>query len=126
MHASFLWVFYIVGGILSMWKRANLSANNVHTPWQNVKEYASAHGPQLGINILLSTALFWSWWHDPAALPRLLSFIGLQADYQLPLNPFTSAIYGIFSDNLMDFIVAKGAARFQKPPDQAKGVGAGG
>ena len=102
-----LWAFYILGGLLSVWKRANLSKSKDYTPWGTVKQYLVAHGPQIGINFLLSTGLFWTVWHDTTFLSRMLVYIGIQKDFEVPLNPFTAAIYGVASDNLMDFIVAK-------------------
>ena len=115
MNHLILWLFYISGGVLSMWKRAHLAAKSDYTPWQSLREYATAHGPQLAINFLLSTALFWTWWNDPTILAKLLGVIGVQTDSALPLNPFLAAIYGVFSDVVMDFITAKIALKFQKP-----------
>jgi hypothetical protein len=102
-----LWGFYILGGVLSVWKRANLSANQKFTPWQNVRQYAVAHGPQIGINFLLSSGLFWVMWHDTSFLAKILQYFGINKDFDVPLNPFTAAVYGVFSDQIMDFIVAK-------------------
>lgn len=102
-----LWAFYLLGGVLSVWKRANLSASATHTPWDSVKGYLVAHGPQIGINFLLSSGLFWVMWHDTAFLSKLLQYFGVNKDFDVPLNPFTAAVYGVFSDQLMDFLVSK-------------------
>jgi hypothetical protein len=102
-----LWGFYVLGQTLSMWKRANLSANNKYTPWESVRQYVAGHGPQMGINFLLCTGLFWTVWHDTSSLSRLLQVVGVSKDFDVPLNPFTASVYGVFGDNLMDFIVAK-------------------
>jgi hypothetical protein len=107
-----LWGFYILGGLGSMWKRANLSASSAHTPWDNVRGYAGEHGPQLMINFLLSTALFLTVWQDTSFLTHALLFVGVSKDVEVPLNPFTAALYGVFSDQVMDFIVAKLIGRF--------------
>ena len=107
-----LWLFYILGEVGSMWKRANLSAASSHTPWDNVRGYIGEHGPQLMINFLLSTALFITVWHDTTFLARGLQWVGVQKDFEVPLNPFTAALYGVFSDQVMDFIVAKLIGRF--------------
>lgn len=112
-HIS-LWICYLVGGLLSMWKRAHLSAKSDYTPWQSITGYVSEHGPQMAINFLLSTALFWTWWSDPAIIGKMLGFVGVQVEAALPLNPFLASIYGVFSDVVMDFITAKIAAKFQK------------
>jgi hypothetical protein len=61
----------------------------------------------MGINFLLCTGLFWTVWHDTSSLSRLLQVVGVSKDFDVPLNPFTAAVYGVFGDNLMDFIVAK-------------------
>lgn len=111
-----LWGVYILGQLLSMWKRANLSANSAFTPWQNVRQYVMGHGPQMGINFLLSMGLFWMVWHDTTSLSRLLQVVGVSKDFDVPLNPFTAAVYGVFSDNIMDFVVAKGSARLGLAP----------
>ena len=107
-----LWLFYLLGGVASMWKRANLSASSSHTPWGNVTEYVASHGPQLMINFLLSTALFLTVWMDTTFLTHALLFFGVAKDVEVPLNPFTAALYGVFSDNVMDFVVAKIIGRF--------------
>jgi hypothetical protein len=117
-----LWGFYVLGQTLSMWKRANLSANNKYTPWESVRQYVSGHGPQMGINFLLCTGLFWTVWHDTSSLSRLLQVVGVSKDFDVPLNPFTAAVYGVFGDNLMDFIVAKVGSKIgltaTPPPDK--------
>jgi len=107
-----LWLFYILGGVASMWKRANLSASSTHTPWDNVSGYVKDHGPQLMINFLLSTALFLTVWEDTTFLTKALLMFGVSKDVSVPLNPFTAALYGVFSDNVMDFVVAKLIGKF--------------
>jgi hypothetical protein len=101
-----LWACFLVGGLLSVWKRAYLSASKDYTPWQNVKGYMVAHGPQIGMNFLLASGLFWTVWHDTSFLTKVLAYFGLQKDIEVPLNPFTAGIYGVFSDSIMDFVVA--------------------
>lgn len=112
----FLWAFYILGQLLSMWKRANLSAQSQFSPWENVRQYVRGHAPQMGINFLLCTGLFWTVWHDTTSLSRLLQVIGISKDFDVPLNPFTAAVYGVFGDNVMDFVVAKFAGRVGLAP----------
>jgi hypothetical protein len=107
----FLWGFYILGNVFTVWKRANLSVSKDFTPWNNLKQYLVSHGPTIGINFLLSSGLFWTMWHDTTFLTKMLLYIGIQKDIEVPLNPFTAAIYGVFSDTLMDFITAKITAR---------------
>ncbi len=123
----FLWLFYILGQFFSMWKRANLSAKSQFSPWSNIREYVAGHAPQLGINFLLSTGLFWTVWHDTTFLARMLQIVGVTKDFDVPLNPFTAALYGVGSDTIMDFIVAKLGAKVglapafpkqQEPPQQ--------
>jgi hypothetical protein len=107
----FLWAFYILGNAFAVWKRANLTVSKDFTPWNNLKQYLIGHGPSIGINFLLSTGLFWTVWHDTTFLTKMLAYIGVTKDIEVPLNPFTAAIYGVFSDSLMDFINAKITAR---------------
>ena len=107
----FLWLFYILGQFFSMWKRANLSAKSQFSPFDNVKQYVVGHAPQMGINFLLCSGLFWTVWHDTSFLTKVLAYFGFQKDIEVPLNPFTAAIYGVFSDSVMDFIVAKISTR---------------
>jgi hypothetical protein len=106
-----LWAFYILGNVFTVWKRANLSVSKTFTPWDNLKQYLAAHGPQIGINFLLSSGLFWTVWHDTTFLTRMLAYVGVTKDIEVPLNPFTAAVYGVFSDTLMDFITAKITAK---------------
>jgi hypothetical protein len=115
MRALALWLFYILGGALSMWKRANLSANSPHTPWSNVRGYVEVHLPQLGMNFVLSTGLFWVWWHEPAFVANMIGHFGIQTDIAIPLNLFTAGCYGVVSDQAMDFFVAKVLARLNPP-----------
>jgi hypothetical protein len=103
----FLWLFYILGQFFAMWKRASLSAKSQLSPWNNIREYFIGHGPQMGINFLLSTGLFWTVWHDTTFLSRLLQIVGVDKNFDVPLNPFTAAIYGVASDAIMDFLATK-------------------
>lgn len=112
----FLWAFYMLGQFLSMWKRANLSSQSQFSPWDNVRQYVRGHAPQMGINFLLCTGLFWTVWHDTSSLARLLQLVGISKDFDVPLNPFTAGVYGVFGDNVMDFVVAKFAGRVGLAP----------
>jgi hypothetical protein len=103
----FLWLFYILGQFFAMWKRASLSAKSQLSPWNNIREYFIGHGPQMGINFLLSTGLFWTVWHDTTFLAQLLQIVGVNKNFDVPLNPFTAAIYGVASDAIMDFLATK-------------------
>ncbi len=114
-----LWACFLLGGLMSVWKRAYLSASKEFTPWQNVKDYMVAHAPQVGMNFLLASGLFWTVWHDTAFLTKILSYFGFQKDIEVPLNPFTAGIYGVFSDSIMDFVVAKLSTKV--PQLQVKG-----
>jgi hypothetical protein len=107
----FLWAFYILGNVFTVWKRANLTVSKDFTPWNNLKQYLIGHAPAIGINFLLSSGLFWTVWHDTTFLTKVLLYVGIQKDIEVPLNPFTAAIYGVFSDSLMDFITAKITAK---------------
>lgn len=49
----FLWAFYILGNIFTVWKRANLTVSKDFTPWNNLKQYLIGHAPTIGINFLL-------------------------------------------------------------------------
>lgn len=112
----FLWAFYILGQFFSMWKRANLSASSQYSPWDNMRQYVRGHAPQMGINFLLCTGLFWTVFHDTSSLSRLLQVVGVAKDFDVPLNPFTAAVYGVFGDNIMDFVVAKVGGRVGLSP----------
>jgi len=114
-----LWAFFLLGGLMSVWKRAYLSASKDFTPWQNVKQYMVAHGPQIGMNLLLASGLFWTVWHDTTFLTKILAYFGFQKDIEVQLNPFTAGIYGVFSDTIMDFVVAKLSTKV--PQLQARG-----
>ncbi|HEY6026068.1 MAG TPA: hypothetical protein VIV09_04135 [Pseudolabrys sp.] len=112
----FLWACYILGQFFSMWKRANLSARSEYSPWDSIRQYVRGHAPQMGINFLLCTGLFWSVWHDTSSLSKLLQVVGVSKDFDVPLNPFTAAVYGVFGDNVMDFVVAKLGAKVGLAP----------
>jgi hypothetical protein len=105
--------FYLAGGLGNLWKRASLSAASPHTPWMNVKEYVSAHGGDIIINFALSLGLFITVWRDTAFLSKLLLMFGFHQDIEVPLNPFTAGIYGVFSESLMDLIIAKIGGKIQ-------------
>lgn len=102
-----LWAIYILGQFFSMWKRATLSAKSQFSPWNSIKQYIAGHGAQMGINFLLATGLFWSVWKDTTFLTHLLQFVGWKQDFEVPLNPFTAAVYGVFSETLMDLLATK-------------------
>ena len=102
-----LWSIYILGQLLTIWKRASLSAKSQFSPWNNLKEYVTGHGPQIGINFLLGTGLFWTVWHDTSFLAHMLQTVGISKDFDVPLNPFTAGIYGVASDSIIDLLTAK-------------------
>lgn len=102
-----LWLFFILGQIFVTWKRALLSAQSKLTPWKSIIGYLVANGAQISLNFLLSTGLFLSVWRDTSFLTHALLYWGVSKDVEIPLNPFTAALYGIVSSNLMDIVVAR-------------------
>lgn len=102
-----LLLFYLVGQFGSLWKRATLSADNLHTPWFTAIQYCQGHVGDIAINFALSLGLFVTVWHNTQFLTTMLAWFGFSKDISVPLNPFTAAIYGVFSESLMDLIIAK-------------------
>lgn len=109
-----LWAFYLLGGLGVLLKRAYKSAKDQNTPWQSVPQYCKVHAPEILTNFVISTALFWSVWRDTSFLTKMLLMVGVTKDVQVPLNPLTAALYGVFSDQVVDLIVGQVLSIFGK------------
>lgn len=119
----FLWFWYLGGWAASIFKRADLGAQSTYTPWESIKAYLRAHSGQLVFNFFITTALYWEVWTDPSIIARALHSCGqfvLPANWvwvsniNIPLNIFTSAVFGLLSDVLVDYVIAKAVNRFFK------------
>ena len=102
-----LFLFYFAGQFGSLWKRATLSADNIHTPWVTAVQYFQSHLGDILINFVISLGLFLTVWHNTQFLTTMLAWIGFTKDISVPLNPFTAAVYGVFSEQCSDLIISK-------------------
>ena len=105
-----IWVlllFYLAGTFGSLWKRATLSADSLHTPWYTVRQYCQYHLGDILYTQSIALGLFGAVWHNTQFLTTMLAWLGFTKDIEIPLNTFTAAIYGAFSESVVDLIVAK-------------------
>ena len=104
--------FYLIGGAGSLLKRATLSADNKHTPWASAWDYLMGNFGDALINLAVSLGLFITVWRNTTFLTTILVWFGVGKDVSVPLNPFTAAIFGVFSEQVTDFIISKGSKLF--------------
>lgn len=99
-----LWGVYILGQVVSTLMRADQNASmSKFTPWNTIRQYVTAHQNAFLWRFFLASALFWLWWHTPEDL----AMIGMKKASLFPLNVGTAAIYGLFSDKVVNYFLIK-------------------
>jgi hypothetical protein len=109
-HACVLWLLYVAGQTIAILGRASASASSQFTPWNTVREYVKWHWPALVFRVFACTMGFLLWWNNTAFFDVLVrNQLGVNAGIQksIPLTPATAGIYGLMSDVLLDWMVAK-------------------
>lgn len=94
------WFVYIAGQALHILKRAHLGAGGIRGFFQR-------NWIALLVRLFLATALLMWWAQSPGFLNTLLGRFGVTVGFELPLTWPTAAIYGFFSDSILDWVISK-------------------
>ncbi len=100
------WLFYLIGQLVHLLKRMNQDVQSPAVRLNTYKQFWYVNWPNVIIRVFLCSVGFLLWAEDGANAAKVLNSAGISLP-QLPLTHATAAIYGFFSDSLVDWVMSK-------------------
>lgn len=100
------WLWFWAGQLIHLLKAANQGVSDPAHKVGGYKEFIKVYWPNIVVRTFLCMVAFELWVEKPEFLTFLLEKVGFTVT-TIPLGKATSAIFGFFSDSLMDWVVSK-------------------
>ncbi len=107
MNLGVYCILFIVGQALYLLHRAAYAVRNPVNPVASRSDYIKRNWDILLYRAGLDQILFWAWAVYPDGLTRLLALTGMTVKIDLPLNPVTVVVAGLFSEVALDTLALK-------------------
>lgn len=108
-----VWIAYLIGQVLHILKRAQLSSWNPATPGDSIRAFLRANWVDVLIRFTLCTAGFIVWASQPQFVEVVLEKFGA-SDWLniLQVNVLTAMAYGFAADSVFDYVLAAVRRKF--------------
>lgn len=107
MHVALMWLAYLVGQLVSLLMKADLSARSPQTPWNSIKAYIHQNRDGVLVRFFIASCLFWVLNTFPSAIAQAVGGLGYQIPKQLLTNYGTAGVYGAVADKLVDYLLER-------------------
>jgi hypothetical protein len=100
---GWIWLFYFLGQVVHILKRADQSVGSPDHRAETYKHFLLMYWPSLTIRLFLCTVAFLLWIESPDVVTQLTAGFNLP----LTLSKATAALFGYFSDSILDWVLEK-------------------